>query len=223
MKQASRGFYSPELFSGIAHEIRNPLQGIIASASALGVRLEGDQAVQTLVHSIYTESSRISRIIDEMLELVRPIHPEERLYSVPKLLNESISLLQKEFTAEKASICFISNESLPLLRVDSQRIVKSFSTLLRNAVESNADQIRINAEFVSDEDSIFISIQDNGTGIFRDDLPKVFEPFFSTASGRLGLGLSIADYIIRSHQGKLTVESEPGEGTLVTVALPVAR
>lgn len=222
MKQESRTAYSPELFSGIAHEIRNPLQGIIASAAALGCRLENDPAVQMLLNSINAESSRISRIIDEMLELVRPVHPDSQPYSIPKLLEETIQLLQTEFNTAGVSFSVISNEPLPPLKLDGQRIMKSFSTLLRNALESKADSIRINSEFNHDDGSVIISIQDNGTGIFYEDLQKVFEPFFTTNSGQTGLGLSIADYIIRAHQGRLFIESEPGEGTLVTIKLPVS-
>lgn len=222
MKQESRTIYSPELFSGIAHEIRNPLQGIIASAAALSCRLENDPSVQVLLNSINAEISRISRMIDEMLELVRPVHRDTQPYSIPKLLEETINSLQKEFNTAGVSFSVISNEPLPTLKLDGQRIMKSFSTLLRNALESKADSIRISSELQSDDQSVVVSIQDNGTGIFREDLQKVFEPFFSTNSGRIGLGLSIADYIIRSHQGRLFIESEPGEGTLVTIKLPVS-
>lgn len=206
---------------GIAHESRNPMQGIMASLGVLRTRLEGDSASMPFVEMIQKETVRITELIDQLLWLTRKIQPDHQRHDLAKLVTETVRNMEQNIKAKGASITVILLEKLPPLQMDSQALTIALSALLENALESRKEGVIVQVEISGTYNAQRVRIQDNGDGISPEDLPKILEPFFSTKPKRTGLGLCLADHVIDAHYGIIGVQSTKGQGTEVTVEFPV--
>ncbi len=205
------------LLRGLTHEIRNPVQGILASSEALRCRFEEDAGSVKLLEMIQRECLRVEQLLIDLLDLARPVEPHSSPQSLNRVLEESIRVIQQQHAGEiHAEI----PPDLPFACIDSASLRRAFLAILKNAMESkSAGPIRVTAENLGKQ--IQIRIQDSGEGILAEDLEHVGEPFFSTRPKKAGLGLTIADRIVRLHQGDFQIESQRGEGTGVVIRLPI--
>jgi signal transduction histidine kinase len=205
------------LLRGLTHEIRNPVQGILASSEALLIRFEEDPASVKLLEMIQRECLRVEQLLVDLLDLARPVELHSSPQSVNRVLEESVRVIQQQHTTQiKTEI----PQDLPLVYMDSGCLRRAILAVLKNAVESkSSDAIRVTAENLGKQ--IQIRIQDNGEGILAEDMEHVVEPFFSTRPKKAGLGLSIAERIVRLHKGEFHIESQRGEGTGVIIRLPI--
>jgi signal transduction histidine kinase len=205
------------LLRGLTHEIRNPVQGILASSEALRCRFEEDPASVKLLEMIQRECLRVEQLLIDLLDLARPVECHPNPQSVKGVLEESVRVIQQQHTGEiRTEIA----KDLPLAYVDSGCLRRAFLAVLKNAVESKSSApIRVTAENLGNQ--IQIRIQDGGEGILAEDMEHVMEPFFSTRPKKAGLGLTIADRIVRLHHGDFRIESQRGKGTGVIILLPI--
>jgi signal transduction histidine kinase len=203
------------LLRGLTHEIRNPVQGILASSEALRCRFE-DPASVKLLEMIQRECVRVEQLLVDLLDLARPVERHPNPQSVKGVLEECVRVIQQHTGEIRSEIA----QDLPLVYVDSGSLRRAFLAVLENAVESKSSApIRVTAENLGKQ--IQIRIQDNGEGILAEDMEHVMEPFFSTRPKKAGLGLTIAERIVRLHQGEFQIESQRGEGTGVIIRLPI--
>jgi len=227
---------STELLTlGLAHEIRNPLGGIRASAQLLLLELSSAEHREYL-EVVIGEVDRINRMVKRMMDLSRPGELQLRSINIHKVL-EDILLLEKEPLADKyGRVIQDYDPSLPLIEADEDQLKQVFLNLIKNAIESlaNGGEIRILTQVNSDytvktaeeeqpSPRIVVEISDNGGGIDDKDLDRLFTPFFSTKSRGSGLGLPISLRIVENHRGKIKVRSRKGEGTTFQVVLPVRQ
>ena len=205
------------LLRGLTHEIRNPVQGILASSEALRCRFEEDPASVKLLEMIQRECLRVEQLLVDLLDLARPVQIHQNPQSVRGVLEESVRVIQQQHSGEiRTEIA----QELPFAYIDSGCLRRAFLAVLKNAIESKSSAaIRVTAEKLGNQ--IQIRIQDGGEGILAEDMEHIIEPFFSTRPKKAGLGLTIADRIVRLHQGEFMVESRRGEGTGVIIRLPI--
>lgn len=205
------------LLRGLTHEIRNPVQGILASSEALRCRFEEDPASVKLLEMIQRECLRVEQLLVDLLDLARPVVRHSNPQSVKGVLEESVRVIQQQHNGE---IRTEIQQELPFAYIDSGCLRRAFLAVLKNAVESKTSAaIRVTAQKLGNQ--IEIRIQDGGEGILAEDIEHVIEPFFSTRPKKTGLGLTIADRIVRLHRGEFRIESERGEGTGVIIRLPI--
>jgi signal transduction histidine kinase/putative methionine-R-sulfoxide reductase with GAF domain len=212
-----------QLAAGIAHEIRNPLTSINILIHSLTENLPSGTSHREDLQVIEEEIHRINEIVDQFLRFAKPAPPLLEKGDIISIFEETLQLLRPQI--EKQRI-IVQKEFQPLLPIlmDREQMKQVILNLLLNAVQAmpKGGFLALKGHIPEDDQWIKISIQDSGIGISGEDMNKLFDPFFSTKEGGIGLGLSIAHRIIDQHHGKIEVESAPGKGTLFTLWLPIS-
>jgi signal transduction histidine kinase/putative methionine-R-sulfoxide reductase with GAF domain len=211
-----------QLAAGVAHEIRNPLTSINILIHSLTENLPSENAHREDLRVIEEEILRINEIVDRFLRFARPASPLFEKADPVLIFEETLQLLRPQI--EKGKITVQKRfETLPLITVDKEQIKQVALNLLMNAIQSMPEggELSIGGQFSKDGYWVELTVQDSGVGIPPENVDRLFDPFFSTKEGGIGLGLSIAHRIIDQHHGKIEVESDPGRGTLFTISLPV--
>jgi signal transduction histidine kinase/putative methionine-R-sulfoxide reductase with GAF domain len=213
-----------QLAAGIAHEIRNPLTSINILIHSLTDNLPYESAHREDLKVIEEEINRINEIVDQFLRFARPAPPLlEKAEFVP-VFEETLQLLRPQIEKQRIAVQK-EFEILPPILMDREQMKQVILNLLLNAVQamSKRGHLILRGQISENGRFIKLSIQDSGVGIPGEEIGKLFDPFFSTKEGGIGLGLSIAHRIIDQHHGKIEVESTPGKGTLFTVWLPIHK
>jgi PAS domain S-box-containing protein len=224
-----------ELAAGVAHEINNPINGVINYAQILLNRLEKNNLETDLAERIMKEGERIAVIVKDLLFFAREGGPEVRLSNISEVLSEALSLTEAQIKKEGILLNFDIEENLPLISTRAQQMQQLFLNVLSNARHA------LNEKFPGHDEKklievvmckikkksnnyVQIKIKDYGTGIPAEMLEKVMNPFVTTkpAGVGTGLGLSISHEIIENHHGDFRIESRDGEWTEVIIELPVA-
>ena len=212
-----------QLSAGIAHEIRNPLTSINILIHSLTENLPTEDSRLEDLKVIEEEILRINEIVDQFLRFAKPASPLFEKTNLIPIFEEILQLLRPQI--ERGRIAVKREfDPLPLITVDKEQIKQVILNLLMNAIQAMpaGGEISLGGRFSKDAYWVELTIQDSGIGIPQGDLEKLFDPFFSTKEGGIGLGLSIAHRIIDQHHGKIEVESTPGKGTRFTISLPVS-
>jgi signal transduction histidine kinase/putative methionine-R-sulfoxide reductase with GAF domain len=212
-----------QLAAGIAHEIRNPLTSINILIHSMTENLPSGDSRKEDLKVIEEEINRINEIVDQFLRFAKPAPPLLEKADVLSIFAETLQLLRPQI--EKHQIIVQKEfQALPILLMDREQMKQAILNLLLNAIQamSGGGDLTLKGQNSKDGQWIHIFIQDSGVGIPAEDMNQLFDPFFSTKEGGMGLGLSIAHRIIDQHHGKIEVESAPGEGTLFTIWLPIA-
>jgi signal transduction histidine kinase len=209
------------LAAGMAHEIKNPLTSIKTFTEYLPEKKNDPAFLLKFQRIVGSEVDKINNIVQSLLEFSKPkdLHLEES--SINSLLEETLSLLSNDFL--KHDIKIEKNlSSLPQVKVDPSQMKQVFLNVLLNAIDSikNGGMIMIETKT---EKKVFIKIKDSGRGIDKEDLKRIFDPFFSKKDRGTGLGLSVVHGIIKKHGGKINVESAPGKGTRFEIVLPITH
>jgi PAS domain S-box-containing protein len=230
--QASRLADIGQLAAGIAHEINTPLASIALRAEALlrrasGPAVAGVREFETFpryLKTIEEDVFRCKRIISALLEFSRSHPPEARDTDLNELCERTADLLRHEARQRGIELALRLDPNLPRLRADEGQLGQAFVALLMNALDASASGGRVVIETAREDDGIRITIADNGSGIEPEHLDKIFSPFFSTKPiGKgTGLGLAVSHGIVTAHGGRFDVASVPGEGTRMSVLLPLA-
>jgi two-component system sensor histidine kinase HydH len=161
-------------------------------------------------------------VVGQLLEFARPVPVKPKRVSLQALLDDSIKLISERAAEKGISLRTQNNMQVDEARVDPDRVNQVLLNLYLNAIDSMESGGELKVEISSDgkHGNVVIQVSDTGSGIRRQDLSKIFEPYFTTKSTGTGLGLAIAHNIIEAMGGKITVESEKDVGTTFTVALP---
>ncbi len=219
-KLASMG----ELVAGIAHEINNPLGGILMFSSLAAKSPDVPQQVKDNLEVVVSETKRCAKIVRGLLEFSRESIPEKRLDSINRILRQILRLISQQTLFQNIEVQSQYCDDLPDLFVDSDQLQQVFFNMIINAGQAMEEGgvLRLATSLDRENNSVLISIADNGSGISEENLSKIFDPFFSTKTKKgFGLGLSISYGIIENHGGKISVQSQLGEGTEFRISLPI--
>ncbi len=211
------------LAAGIAHEINNPLTGVLTYASLMAKRLpEGDPNGED-VEVIIRETKRCRSIIKELLDFARPAPPTRRSTDLNEVARHSLAVVMNQLSLNHVNLALDLAQDLPPAYADGNQMQQVVVNLLLNAadvVEPGTGQITL-ATRVFDDAFVEVQVTDNGSGIEPEDLPHLFEPFFSTKGNRgTGLGLAVTWGIVESHGGSIDVQTEVGQGTTFSIRIP---
>jgi len=215
-----------QLAAGIAHEINNPLGGILMYSHMLREDLKQEENRENVM-KIGREADRCKKIVKGLLDFARQTKPERTESNLNLVLNEVVALLEHQAIFHNIEITKDYNPSVPLLNFDVTQMQEVFVNLILNAAQAmeGKGSLTIVTEVIEEGRSVRIEIRDTGPGISGVTLERIFEPFFTTKEvGRgTGLGLSIAYGIVERHHGQIWVESELGVGTSFFIRLPVGE
>jgi two-component system sensor histidine kinase HydH len=210
-----------ELAAGIAHEIRNPL-GII-TGSAETVRKHEDRKIrEEMTNYILEESKRINGLISTFLDFARPKEPKLVSCDLRDVLEKTLLLLSLQAKTMGVEIKKEIPQKLLQVSIDPDQMRQAFTNLGVNALEAMPQGGVLKVTVLENaKDKIMLRFSDTGKGIPKAVQPKVFDPFFTTKEGGTGLGLSIVHRIITQHGGDISVQGEEGQGSTVTISLPL--
>ncbi len=211
------------LSAGIAHEINNPLTTIMTSSMMLQEEMDpGDEMYEEL-QIISNEAQRCRKIVQSLLDFARQTKPMQKLQDINAIIQESIYLTKKQAEFNDISIELNLSEDLPQIYVDKEQIQQLLINLILNAVEATepGGTITISTDDDAAGKEIHIHVIDTGKGIAKENLERIFDPFFTSREFGTGLGLSISHSIVERHGGTINVDSKPEKGTRFTVTLPV--
>ncbi len=219
-KMASLGVLS----SGVAHEINNPLGVILGYAGYLESKMGEEDPNYQFIHEIKRESKRCKKIVQDLLSYARTPRPTLEVTNLNELLQQIVDFAANHTDMRGITITTTLDAALPLVELDGDQMRQVAINLILNAggAMPTGGALTVRTEVV-DGAHVRILFTDNGCGIPEENLEKIFEPFYTTKSRGTGLGLAITRQIIEQHHGDIRIESSIGNGTTVSVTLPVER
>lgn len=212
-----------ELAAGLAHEIRNPLAGIAGVVEIIGRDLPEGSAGREVWEEVRGEIQRIQKTLNDLLNYSRPHPPEFNAGPLHVAAERAIRLARQQSASRPIDIQLVRDGDLPPCEHDPSQIEQMLLNLLLNAIQAIEKQGRVEVRLAAGEGKAVITVSDTGRGIPRENLQKIFRPFFTTKGHGTGLGLSLARRIVETHGGHIEVQSTLGEGTCFTILLPLLR
>src|SRR4030067_70041 len=214
-----------QLAANVAHELNNPLQGIVTYSHLVSEKLHCEDLSRDSLQKIVTQADRCRDIIRGLLDFSRQRKPDKTLCDVNNVLKECVGLLENQALFHNIQITTNLNAKLPMAIIDPSQIERVFINLIINAAEAmdGSGRLTLTTRFDPVERFIDVEFKDTGHGIANENLERIFDPFFTTkdTGHGVGLGLAISYGIIKEHIGTLSVESEVGKGTVFLIRLPV--
>jgi two-component system, sporulation sensor kinase E len=216
-----------QLSAGVAHELGNPLNSLHIHLQLMERLLkktrEATPTLEKLTRSLEVctgEVARLDSIITHFLAAVRPSEPNFSDTDLIGVLEDALEFLGPELESAGVRVDVTLDSTVPIVEADRNQIKQVFFNILKNARQAmkSGGAIRIAAS--SDDEFVFVRIGDEGEGIAEDELPRVFQPYFSTKAGGHGLGMMIVERIMRDHGGQVGIDSKKGVGTVVTLQFP---
>ncbi|HET7876658.1 MAG TPA: ATP-binding protein [Methylomirabilota bacterium] len=210
--------------AAVAHEIRNPLNAVSMGLQRLRAEFAPAPAdeYRRLLELVQGEVRRLNTIVEEFLSLARPLSLKSDAIQVPALLDEVARLVEAEARGAGIRVERAILAQLPALHADRDRLSQVLLNLALNAIQAMPDGGTLTLGAGSSDGTLTLSVSDTGRGISPDLLPRVFEPYVTTKTKGLGLGLTIARRIVEAHGGRIEVESQPERGTSFRVMLPLS-
>lgn len=214
-----------EVSAAVAHGIRNPLASIRASAQVAAGALDDRSRLETYLRAITDEVDRLGRWLTSLLDSVRPFQLELGPVDLNGLLSDLLGVLHRRLAAAHVMVDARLAPDLPKLTADEVQLQQAFLGVLENAIEAlpGGGTVVVTTEPMLGEGppAVRIRVRDTGEGIPADRLPHVFEVLYTTKRRGTGLGLAITRKVAERHGGRVDIDSRPGEGTTVTIWLPV--
>ncbi len=213
------------LASGVAHELNNPLNNIHISAQIMEKEMGEDcpAPVKEIVGDIMGQTRRMKQIVGDLLEFARGREPHLRDIELKELIMGGYKLVSTHMDTSAIHLAIDVEPQGLTIEVDPEQMERVFINLFSNAVQAMSGSGDLGVKAPREAGFVKIEISDTGKGMPRDQVEKIFEPFYTTRDKGTGLGLAIILNIITKHNGKIDVESEIGKGTTFTITLPVNR
>lgn len=219
-----------QLVAGIAHEINNPLAGILMFANIFAEDQRLDDGQRSDALTIVHETKRCADIVKRLLDFSRTSIPDKQFKSLPEIMESTLALVEHHASVNDVEIVRHYGINLPNIEIDPTQIEQVFINLLVNACHAMPVGGRMTVTMRSDPDNdqVITTIEDTGHGIPEENLGRIFDPFFTTKNQETdgiagtGLGLSVSYGIINNHGGRISVQSVVGHGTVFTIELPIS-
>jgi two-component system sensor histidine kinase HydH len=209
-----------QLSQGVAHEVRNPVMSIGGFARRLRKRLPPDDPAVHYVDIILEETARLEKMVKDVEQYTSMPRPEIKEVKLSALLNGVLEVWQREYSSEDIQVEMKPLPEDPIVSVDQGLMVRALIQLLRNAADAMPQGGVISVSAWWEDRWMVISVRDNGLGIACEDLPRVFDPFFTSKTQGPGLGLTTVHRIVSDHGGHVRIFSSPGVGTEARICFP---
>lgn len=216
-----------QLAASVAHEINNPLSGVLVYTQLLLRKLNSDKFTKEIANEYLTkmeaELTRSTKLVRNLLDFARQSKPSLREVDINEILNRSFELAAHSAELQHVQVVKELDPSLPKTMADFDQLQQVFTNLILNAIQAMPGGGTLTLRTSTEDKQLKIEVQDTGVGISPENMRKLFTPFFTTKREvkGVGLGLAVAYGIIQRHQGKIEVKSKEGEGSTFTVYLPL--
>jgi two-component system sensor histidine kinase HydH len=208
----------------VAHEIRNPLSSIKGFATLFRARFDpksdDHEAAEVMIHEV----DRLNRVVTELIEYARPSHIAARKTDLGELVEHSLSLIRHDLDAAQVRVEVDIPETIAEVFLDPDRMQQCLLNIYLNAVQAMPEGGTLGIQgFRAEDGRTGLRISDSGRGIPKEDLSKIFDPYYTTKNQGTGLGLAMVLKIVEAHEGEIEVASHEGQGTVFTILLPGER
>jgi signal transduction histidine kinase len=216
------------LASGIAHEIRNPLNFINLSIDHARSRFRPADAAERsnfekLLDSVKGEVARLNRLVTDFLSYGRPTKLSLQSIDLPGLVDDVIAPLGAQADEQRVRMLVESQQTLSEIQADPERLKMCLSNLVINALQAMPAGGQLTVTLAAEGDDVGIAVSDTGVGIAPDDLDRIFEPYYSSKDTGIGLGLALTRKLVQDHGGTIAVSSQLNRGSTFTITLPQTR
>jgi two-component system sensor histidine kinase HydH len=208
------------LAAGVAHEIRNPLSSIKGFAVYFKERLSGNKEDEQTADVMIAETERLNRVISQLIEFAKPLELKKEKVQFVELIQHTIKLIAADAQKNKISVEIDAAADLPQVEVDPDKIKQVLLNIFLNSLAAIKDGGKLTIELAPQADNLTVIISDNGAGIEKMDLLRIYDPYFTSKPAGTGLGLAVVQKIMEAHGGKINVESTAGKGTKVFLFFP---
>ena len=213
-----------DLAAGVAHELGNPLNSIHIHLQVLRRNLSSlnpkNKKTDKSLSACINEVERLDGIIAHFLKAIRPQEPDFKNIKLLNIIEETVRLKKEELNLYKINVSMEAGVREPIIKGDSEQLKQVFFNVLGNAIEAIKTKSTIRIVTGLEENFVYVKIIDHGTGISKEDLSKVFEPYYTTKKSGHGIGMMIVHRIMRDHGGDVGIDSKVGAGTIVTLRFP---
>ncbi len=214
-----------KLSAGVAHEINNPLTGILTFSQLLMEQFPPESSEYQDLRVIRQETIRCRNIVRGLLEFARQSKPEKRPVRIHGLLDEVLRMISNQESFQNIQIETRPDPEAPEVMADRDQLKQVFFNVVLNASDAMPDggRLTIETNWHPDRSILSVRFSDTGSGISPEHLDKLFDPFFTTKQMGTGLGLAVSYGIVKAHRGSIEVESTSGQGTVLTITLPCEK
>jgi signal transduction histidine kinase len=213
-----------QLSAGLAHELRNPLGTIKASAEMLERSVSAESEVAREVAGfISTEVDRTNALVTRFLDFARPLQPRLAPADLAHVLDRAVAMVERDAASHRVAVFKNYSPDIPTLPLDGELMERVFYNLLLNAVQATPPEGAVTIKTRAGDGTVEVAVIDRGAGIDPKMMNTIFNPFVTTKPDGVGLGLAIVSKIVDEHGGRISVESDVGKGSVFRVRLPAAR
>jgi two-component system sensor histidine kinase HydH len=211
------------LAAGVAHEIRNPLSSIRGFAVYFKERLSDHPDDELTADIMIAETERLNRVISQLIEFARPLELKTERVNMADLVGHAIRLIAAEAREKSIGIEVRAEDGLPPVDVDPDRVKQVLLNILLNALAAMPDGGRLSVDSSIRKDDLEVVIADTGEGISSENMPRIYDPYFTSKPAGTGLGLAVVQKIMDAHGGRVQIESRAGAGTKVVLGFPRSK
>ena len=210
-----------ELSASVAHEIRNPLCGILLSVEVLQTKMDAQDSRNILLTNLHREAEKMEKVVNNLLHFARHYQPRPVVCELGDVVLKTIDSIKSHLQKRQIEVKVRRSAIRCEAEVDPDLVQQVFRNILLNSVDACPKGSRLDVDLaLVDGDSVAVAFTDCGEGIAKDKLSRIFDPFFTSKANGVGLGLSVSKKIVDAHRGRIEVESELGRGSRFTVVLP---
>jgi len=204
----------------VAHEIRNPLSSIKGFAVYFKKRLAGNREDEETADIMIAETERLNRVISQLIEFARPLVLKREPADLEDLVRQSVRLVKAEAEQNAVAVEIQAEEGLSRAEVDPDKVRQVLLNIFLNALAAMPKGGRLSVALNRRDDDVEIAVSDTGEGIRQENLPRIYDPYYTSKPAGTGLGLAVAQKIMDAHGGAIEVESREGAGTRVALRFP---
>ncbi|MDQ7062932.1 MAG: ATP-binding protein [candidate division KSB1 bacterium] len=222
MMQAESLAKMGEMAASLAHEIKNPISGIVFALNSIIREIPKDDKRREIFEEIIKQANRVEQNLEALLSFAKQTQFERKPTDINIIIERILLFIRQQPDMESIEVTSELDRELPDVLADAKQIEQVLLNLIINAVQAMPDggNLKITTEYMQPAEKLRITIQDTGIGIPKEIQDRVFQPFFTTKEKGTGLGLTLCREIILKHSGNLTFESIPGKGTTFIIELP---
>ncbi|HLF15064.1 MAG TPA: ATP-binding protein [Bacteroidota bacterium] len=221
LEHADRLATTGEMAASMAHEIRNPLAGVLGALQVIDADMADPDPKKPIVQEMMVQMERMNLAVNDLLTYARPAPPKFDSTDLNGIIERTLSILNSQILKKNIGVEASLDRSLPPLTADKKLLQQLLWNLILNALQAMEPGGRLAVSTVAGDGSVTVSIRDTGKGIPARDRTNVFKPFFTTKHQGTGLGLTISRRIVEQHKGSIALESVENAGTTCTVRLPL--
>jgi signal transduction histidine kinase len=212
-----------ELSASVAHEIRNPLCGILLSVEVLQTKMDPDDSRAALLNNLQREAEKMEKVVNNLLHFARHYRPRLVRCDMADVVIKSIESVKAHLKRNQMEVKIRRSALTCEAEVDPDLVQQVFSNILLNSVDAcpKGSSVDVHVAACHEPAGVTVAFRDEGVGIRGDLLDRIFDPFFTSKPNGIGLGLSVSKKIVEAHNGRIEVASEVGRGATFTVMFPL--